>query len=521
MAFMLMFFYLTKKRMQKTYLFGLILCCFSCNSPELPADLEPSNPIFYQIFIRSFYDSNGDGIGDINGVTEQLDYLENLGVEGLWLLPIHPSPSYHKYDVRDYYDIDSIYGTKADFHRLVEMAHEKGMKVIMDLVLNHSDDEHAWFQSALADTLSPFHDFYNWQQPEVIVEENHLWHAQPADGDVQNESGQKFYGFFWKGMPDLNFDHQPVRDSLIQMSRYWLNEFNVDGFRLDAALHIYPFYVEDRAKNLKKTVAWWQEYGQALRKTHPDLFLVGEIWEGDTVIAPFLQNGLDAGFNFSLSQKIIKVLQDEYDSLGLVNALMEIRKNYEVQNPNFADAIFLTNHDQNRLRSELNDSNEKAKLAASILLTLPGTPFIYYGEELGMLGKKPDELIREPFPWALPGELRGQTTWEAFEYNNPRQTFPLDAQKLDPQSVFQHYKQLIKLRKSVLPLAEGDFEMIDIDNPAVICFKRSFADQEIFVYHNISQKTLDLNFEYGEVVFSSHKQKKGSLLQPLETRILR
>ncbi|MCB0643882.1 MAG: DUF3459 domain-containing protein, partial [Phaeodactylibacter sp.] len=447
--------------------------------------IHPSAHQIYSVFLRSFYDSNADGIGDLRGLTQKLDYLQDLGVDGLWLLPIHPSPSYHKYDVRDYYGIDSIYGTKADFREFVAAAHARGMQVYLDLVLNHTDDEHPWFQAALLDSTSVFHDFYNWKAPAAIGEEQHLWHAQPADGALENNSSEYFYGFFWKGMPDLNLDNPAVRDSLIAWSKYWLDEMDVDGFRLDAALHIYPYYVQDRAANLEKTVAWWRQYAQALRAGHPDVFLVGEIWEGDSVIAPFLKAGLNAGFNFSLAQQLIQVLQAEQDTVGLVENLIRIQQRYTAQDADATDAIFLSNHDQNRLRSELGGSIEKAKLAASILWTLPGTPFIYYGEELGMLGQKPDERIREPFPWAASGQDSGQTTWEALEYNVPAQTPPLSMQQEDPNSIYQHYRNLIHLRKENPALHSG--RLIARPAPAaLLSYIRQSDDQQLLILHNLS-----------------------------------
>ncbi|MCB9283249.1 MAG: DUF3459 domain-containing protein [Lewinellaceae bacterium] len=468
----------------RTILLLPILLFLACSKDTPPQ--SGSSRVFYEIFLRSFSDSDGDGIGDIRGLIEKLDYLEELGVGGIWLMPVHPSKSYHKYDVMDYYGIDPEYGTMADFRELLAEAHRRDMQVIIDLVLNHTDDEHPWFQAALDGPESPFRSFYVWADPDTITEERHLWHQQPADGDKKNQTNEYFYGFFWKGMPDLNYDYPPVRDSLIRIGKYWLENVGVDGFRLDGALFIYPYYHSRRDEYLPKTIAWWTDFHREMEAVHPNTFLVGEVWQSDSVLLSFLSSGLDAAFHFDLSRAILQTVKAGYDTLGLARLDADYQTQfglYSFANPQRTDALFLTNHDQDRLRSELDGNWDQAKMAAALLLTLPGTPFIYYGEELGMLGKKPDERIREPFPW---GQGPGQTSWEPVEYNTPENTPPLSLQKKDEHSLWNHYRRLIHFRNEQPVMEEGRIQPFDAALPdGTLGFYRQDQDRRLLVLHQL------------------------------------
>jgi alpha-amylase len=488
------------------------LCFIQCRSDSARRKSpNHSHRIYYQIFVRSFYDSDGDGIGDLKGLTQQLDYLEELGVEGLWLSPVHPSPSYHKYDVRDYYSIDPEYGTMEDFETLLTEAHQRDMKVLIDLVVNHTDDQHPWFQEALQGASNPFRSFYVWEEPADIQEHPEHWHQQPADGERQNQGEEQFYGFFWKGMPDLNYENPRVREEVKSIAAFWLEEVGVDGFRLDAALHIYPFYSRDRTENVAKTVAWWEEFRAAVKEIDPDAYLVGEVWEDESIIAPFLENGLDAAFDFELAKLITKTLKAGKDQYGFNERLLRIHGQYQEENPDFLDAIFLSNHDMNRIRSALDRDMDKSKLAASILLTLPGTPFIYYGEEIGMLGKKPDPEIREPLPWDMADLDPGQTDWTPLKYNSSAFTLPVRVQRQDQSSIWRHYQRLIGLRKSHPALSEGSFGPYTETEvpPSLLAFIRSSGREQLLVLHNLSRSP---------VVFESSEEWRFCL-RPNRSRI--
>src|SRR5690349_4187907 len=214
----------------------------------------------YEVFVQSFADSNGDGKGDFNGLTAKLDYLKDLGVGGIWMMPIMPSPTYHKYDVTDYKAVHPDYGTKEDFQKLVDEAHKRGIRIIIDLILNHSGSDHPWFKSAIKGKDSPYRDYYVWSRKDSVrsqiakkatsFDSDNLtqWHA--VNGDTTQEH---FYGFFWSGMPDLNFDNPKVKAEFVDIGNFWLTDMKVDGFRLDAARHIFP---SDRAEDNHAFWVW-------------------------------------------------------------------------------------------------------------------------------------------------------------------------------------------------------------------------------------------------------------------------
>ncbi len=431
------------------------------------------NSVMYEVFVRSFYDSNGDRIGDFNGLTEKLDYLSDLGVEGIWLMPINPSPSYHKYDVTDYYAIDPEYGTMDDFKHFLEEAHSRNIKVIMDLVVNHTSVEHPWFKDALSSKESPYRDWYVWGNENTNILERGEWNQQVWHGAGDN----RYYGLFWQGMPDLNFDHPEVRKEMTEVAKYWL-DLGVDGFRLDAAKHIY-------SKNENKNVEWWQEFRKELEAKKPNLFLVGEVWAPASEVAPYLQDGLHSAFNFDLSQKIVDSAKQEGDS-GIVSYLTRIREYYATKSNDFIDSTFITNHDMDRVMSVLNGDMNHAKMAASLLFTLPGTPFIYYGEEIGMEGKKPDEQIREPMLWYNDPTGTGQTKWERARYNINEKAISVEEQLAKSDSLYNHYKSMIYLRRSNPVLLSGDIKSIALREKGIIGFKRTLPDQEMVVLHNMT-----------------------------------
>ena len=468
-----------------------------------PAESTPSSTVFYQIFLRSFADSNQDGIGDIPGLIEQLPYLDSLGVQGVWLLPIHPSPSYHKYDVSDYYKIDSAYGTMADFDLLVEELHDRDMRLLIDFVVNHTDDEHPWFQAALTSPANAFHSFYVWDDTIARQENPHHWHRQPADGPQPNRTGKTFNGFFWKGMPDLNYDQPAVRDSVKAIAQFWLEKHQVDGLRLDAALHIYPYYHSRQSSNVEKTEAWWQEFRAFTDSIAPSSWLVGEVWEGDSTLLPFYNQGLHACFHFDLSKWIVQNILNEKDTSRLVVNLQRFYHQQAAWGVE-SDAIFLTNHDQDRLRSVLRGSIPQSKLAASILLTLPGSPFIYSGEELGMLGQKPDEYIREPFLWGEWAPV-AQTSWLPTRHNLPDSTQSLGLQIQDPHSIFRHYQRLIDLRTENVLLHSGRLVPFEKEVPStLLVYQRVRAGRSCLVVHNLSGKPVEWAYSASELSWASY-----------------
>ena len=484
--------------------------------------------VTYEIFVQSFYDTNGDGIGDINGVTEKLDYLNSLGIEAIWLMPINPSPSYHKYDVTDYREIHPDYGTLDDFKRLVKEAHDRNIKIMIDLVINHTARDHPWFQEAIVNPDSKYRDYYVWAHKDSVqqqVSESELeddsdnivkWHEVEGDDEL-------YYGYFWGGMPDLNFDNPEVKEEIFEIGRFWFQEMEIDGFRLDAAKHIFE---DHRATDNHQ---WWVTFRNEMNKSKPngEFLLLGEVWSKAEEVAPYLE-GLRALFNFDLGEAIINaVSQQRSDSL--VERLKITQEYYTSINPEYIDAIFITNHDQNRIGSRVDGHQGKIKMAASLLMTLPGSPVIYYGEELGMLGQKPDENIREPFNWAADGNDDGETSWVQPLYTTDESVEPLDRQIEDRNSVFNHYRELIDLRNRSTTLSYGSIEPVST-NSQVCSFLRIYEKDTTWVLHNLSEnpqivKSPDTSINLHHISFSNKEFKVDSVswsitLSPFSTLIL-
>ncbi|QJW88726.1 alpha-amylase [Spirosoma taeanense] len=461
--------------------------------------------VHYEIFVRSFADSNGDGIGDLNGVTSNLDYLKSLGVSAIWLMPISPSPTSHKYDVTDYYGIDPEYGTLDDFKRLLAEAHQRGIAVIIDLVIHHTSILHPWFKEASKGPDNPYWNYYKWLRPDEIRARKLATRDITADSDERNpwhavrgaKYPERYYGMFWSGMPDLNFDHRPVREEVFKIVRYWLTEIGVDGFRLDAARHLY------RESEEPKNHEFWEEFGRVVETAKPGAFTIGEVWTRPQHIAPYFR-GLKATFNMDFRLMIEEVVRREDDTEDLIEFLDFVHKTFALVNPQFIDGLILSNHDQNRIGSLLKGNLNHLKAAANLLLTLPGLPYLYYGEEIGMLGMKPDENIREPFLWDIRANDRQRTRWRRGQYSTSRTIRPLAAQQTDPNSLFNHYKRLIQFRNSHLVLNDNlsRLEPTGIRQNGVVAFtrrsSRAGSDQRALVVHNLTGKPIEVVFSPDE-----------------------
>lgn len=462
----------------------------------LPANAPAASGVYYEIFVRSFDDSNGDGIGDLNGVTAKLDYLKSLGVSGIWLMPINPSPSYHGYDITDYYGINPQYGTLADFRHLLAEAHQRGIKVIMDLVINHSSDQHPWFKAA-RDPRSPYHHWYSWAQPDTDLADisatgSPAWHAlagAPAAASSASPAWAPdtyYLGVFTAEMPDLNYDTPAVRQEMVKVGRYWLKQ-GVDGFRLDAAQHIYfDFRSQQNDPNiLARNLAWWSEFRQGMNAVDPHAYIVGEVTR-DTVreLAPWFKP-LSAVFDFPLATRLIDSARQERN-LKLGRTLSGIDAAYRaVAGRHGVDAPFLSNHDQDRVMSQLNNNPQHMRMAAALLLTLPGHPFIYYGEELGMRGVKPDPDIREPMRWSRDAGAPGETTWKTFTAHDGPE-ISVQAEQADPHSLLNFYRRLIHWRTQISALRDGAVHTYPTANPHIAAYRLDDARSHVLVVHNLS-----------------------------------
>lgn len=418
----------------------------------LIALLQTHPSVCYEVFVRSFYDSNGDGIGDLRGLTQKLDYIAGLGADCVWLMPVAASPSYHGYDVTDYYKVAPAYGTNDDFRAFVAAAHRHKVRVLVDLVLNHTSSQHPWFQEALHDTTAPHRNWYRWSPTPHAN-----WHKSPLRDEY-------YFGLFWSGMPDLNYEHPAVLEEMKRVARFWLDSMHVDGFRLDAVRHLVE--AGDQVSNTPGTHAVLRDFGQYLRTIAPQSYSIGEVWDSTDVILTYYPDQLDAYFAFPISEALIAAVRT-----GKTGGLLPIVQQFQRAEPAWRWAPFQRNHDQTRTMTALGNDAAGARLAVTILLTLPGVPFIYYGEEIGMTGDKPDERLRTPMQWSRTS--RGFTTGKAWEaLQSDTLTTNVAAEERKPGSLLRLYRQLMHLRAANGALRDGRLEPIATGAESVLAYWR-------------------------------------------------
>jgi alpha-amylase len=440
--------------------------------------------VYYEIFVRSFQDSDGDGNGDFRGIIQRLDYLLDLGISGIWLMPIHPSPSYHGYDVTDYVDVNPDYGTLQDFEALLEEAHARGIKVIIDLVVNHTSNKHPWFISSQG-KKEPYRDYYLW------ATENPGWRSFNNNAAWHRTVGGYYLGLFWIGMPDLNYRNPAVVAEMNEVARFWL-ELGIDGFRIDAIQHV----VESEAgeiRNSAENLDWVKQFEAAIKSVRPDAFIVGETWTDAATIARYHQEaGLDMSFNFPLMDSLLGSVRS-----GSASELrLALKQDSQLYPPGANSAIFLTNHDLERPASSLNPFGaESSKLATALLFSLPGTPFIYYGEEIGMpngAGRE-DEAKRSPMRWDETdgAGFSSASPWRGFSTLDP--SISVAAQEAAEGSVLNGYKSLIALRRANPALARGLIELEAAQSRGLLAFWRKSPEQTILVLANLGKESLSID----------------------------
>lgn len=441
-----------------------------------------NDAVFYEIFVRSFYDSDGDGKGDLQGLTQKLDYLndgdptrtDDLGITGIWLMPIMQSPSYHGYDVVDYHTVEEDYGTNEDFRALIAEAHARGIRVIVDLVLNHTAKAHPWFVNAKSGPEAEYRDWYIWS------EENPGYPGPWGQKVWHRYGGAYYYGIFWEGMPDLNYRNPEVTEAAYEVARFWLEETGADGFRIDAIQHL----IEDgrQQAGTPQTHTWLADFDRFTDEIGPEVLTVGEVWADTSEVVPYVANGeMDLAFEFSLAEAIIAGVK-----AGNPAWFSRVLQQVEATYPRHRYATFLTNHDQNRVMSQLRGDRDKAQLAATLLLTLPGVPFIYYGEEIGMTGQKPDEMIRTPMQWST-GENAGFTAGRPWgPVNDDYEMVNVAAESSDADSLLDHYRRLIHLRNGHVALRRGDLVPLESNCRPVYGFLRHHDEETVMVLANFS-----------------------------------
>jgi glycosidase len=468
--------------------------------PENPPAYTPpagwwQGAVFYEVFVRSFKDSDGDGKGDLRGLIQRLDHLNDgdpgtttdLGVDALWLMPVFASPSYHGYDTTDYEALQPDYGRPEDFRDLMVEAHRRGLKVIVDLVLNHTSTQHPWFRAAASSAGDPKRDWYVWSPSPL--DWTQPWN--PGQGTWYATGTGAYYAVFWSGMPDLDWKNPAVAAEAARLARLWLDR-GVDGFRLDAVRYLVEDGPGKGQADTPGTHAALEAFAAAVRAHEPSAVLVGEAWAdtltisdyyGDTAALPG-GDELPLLFDFPLAAQLVQgVLAGSAE--GIDATLRDVLATYP---PGATDAPFLANHDQRRVASELGADPARLKLAATILLTLPGTPFLYYGEEVGLENGPTgaDESKRTPMPWD--GSARGGfTTGEPWHPLAPGQaTANVAAQTGDPGSLLSRYRQLIRVRQGSEALRRGATAVLATGSPALLAFTRTTPGATVLVVHNLS-----------------------------------
>jgi len=446
----------------------------------------------YEVFVRSFRDSDGDGIGDLKGLLASLDYINDgrpssptsLGARCIWLMPIMDSPSYHGYDVRDYYRVAPVYGTNDDFKRLVIEAHRRGIKVLVDMVINHASSEWPPFQAALKEPASPYREWFRFAPARGPNNRwgNSNWHKSPVRDEY-------YYGFFWRGMPDLNYEQPGALEEMKKVASFWLNEMGVDGFRLDAVKYL----VEDGAvvDDTPRTHAVLREYAAHVRAAKAGAFTIGEVFDSTGVLLSYYPDQLDAYFAFEIADSLIAGVR-RGDARGILAPVLRLQQAL----PANRWAPFLRNHDQPRTRTELGGDLGKARVASFLLLTLPGLPFVYYGEELGMTGGKPDERIRTPMAWSTTAPHAGFTAGTPWQRLADDSLEANVAAQERAGSLLAHHRALIQLRASTPALALGTLEPIAAGHPAVVAFVRRTAAGSALVVANVTASAVrELTFD--------------------------
>lgn len=458
--------------------------------------------VFYEVFVRSFADADGDGKGDLRGLTARLDHLVDLGVDAMWLMPIHPSPSYHGYDVTDDRAVNPDYGTLEDFRALLEAAKARGLRVIIDFVMNHASREHPWFQDALRDPESKYRDYFvfreaadpRWKRPWDGAS---VWHSAPVG---------VYYGLFWEGMPDWNLGNAEVFEHMVESMRFWLR-LGVAGFRVDAARHLFEGadgQLVDRPENH----VFMKRVRAALEPEFPELLLVAEAWSDTETVASYYGDGdeFHLAFSFDLAAAVKSSVRDG-NRADLNQALARAAKAYRDRR---FEAPFLANHDMQRVMRSLEGDLEEAKLATAVLMALPGTPFLYYGEEIGMQGgpSPKDEDKRTPMRWSeeKSGDARLNPNSRGSSRVSPDLTarwhwaeegrgVSVAAQKGQPGSLYEAYRELVGLRKAEAALMHGEVSTPSLSGGGrgTLAIRRTHEGTSVLFLANLADEAAEVS----------------------------
>jgi len=541
-----------------------------------PAPAWWKRAVFYEIYPRSFQDSDGDGVGDLDGITSRLEYLARLGVDAVWITPFYPSPQVDfGYDVSDYEAVDPQFGTLADFDRLIKEAHRRKIKVVIDFVLNHTSDQHPFFKESRSSRENPKRDWYIWRDPRPDGSRPNNWSSSfgPVAWTLDEQTGQFYYHYFYPQQPELNWRNPEVERRMFETVRFWLRR-GADGFRLDAVNYLFedprlrdnPVLPELRPgtttgehlqeKKYNRDLPEVQDVMVRLRafndRVNPASVLIGEAyvpkWEELMRYYGPADNGVHLPFNFFLIMEPARTHLDANVFRSVVEASEKALRGRWT-------TYVLSNHDNPRHYDRYGDGAHNdliAKLAATMLLTLRGSPFLYYGEEIGMVTTEPKTIdeVRDPVGrryWPANKGRDGERTpmqWDAspnagFTRGTPWLPVPpsaraknVGAQEDDPNSLLNFYRQLIALRRRAPALLDGEYASLGED-PKLFAYWRKSRTQTMVVALNMSGEARTLNLGGGglsasdfRVALSSRPRKRGQLtdgelaLAPFEAVIL-
>jgi alpha-amylase len=443
--------------------------------------------VFYLILVRSFYDADGDGYGDLKGLIEKLDYLNDgdpntdtdLGINALWLMPVYSSPTYHGYAASDYYHIEPHYGDNDTFRRLVSEAHKRGIYVIVDVALNHTSEKHPWFVDAKSSLDAELRDWYVWSDTDPG------WHGPGQRAVWYLWKDDYYYAFFGSALPDLNLRNEEVTSQMLDVIRFWLQDMGVDGFRLDAIRHLIEEGQEQ--ESTPSTHRWMKRFGEFLDGLQPAAFAIGEVTGSTSERLAYYDGQVDMCFEFDWASAAVSSL-DQGDPTAIRAKQSFVQAVY----PDGQYGTFLALQDHNRIISQLRDSLPKARLAATLLLTSPGVPFIFYGEEIGMRGRKPDLYIRRPMQWAnkLRAGFSAGRPWMDVDLNYDEVN--VETESADPNSLLSHYRRLTRLRLNYKALRSGDWIPLDASINEVYAYLRHADNSDILVLLNLSEAAVDV-----------------------------
>lgn len=504
--------------------------------------------VFYQISVRAFKDSDGDGYGDLQGIEQKLDYLQTLGVDCLWLMPIYPSPLRDDgYDIADYYNIDPTYGTLDDFASLIHAARARGIRIIMDLVLNHTSDEHPWFKASRSDKNSPFREYYVWSDTDQKYKDTRIIFVDTEKSNwTRDEKTEQYYWHrFYASQPDLNFDNPKVQEEMINVARFWL-DLGVDGFRADAV----PYLFEregTNCENLPETHAYLKKLRAFMEANYPGKILLCEANQWPEDVRPYFGDGdeFHMGFHFPIMPRIYMALKKER-----ADDMIEILRRTPPIPENCQWCTFLRNHDEltlemvtpqerqwmwdqyapeprmrinlgirRRLAPLLDNDRRKIELANSLLFTLPGSPIIYYGDEIGMGDniELPDRNgVRTPMQWddsPNAGFTSGAPFTELVRGELDFHRINVAKQLAETGSLFHSISRMVNLRKQHRAFGSGTMEWIQTGNPHMAVYKREHDGETLLIVNNLTGNSQTANFA------SEHNGMYVDLLSDSEYRI--